>query len=163
MVSLGLETPTLGKFTARMAQAPATVGEEWRKGIRTLAPLASEAVRVKVRERTKRRTGRLEASIQSQITSGPSGLFTELHVTSTAPHAVYIERGTRSHLIRARRRGGKLRFPGTGGQFVFRESVNHPGTDAYWVFRDGLRDFRPVATRTMAGHLGQVTRRLGRA
>jgi hypothetical protein len=161
MVAVEIVSPTLPKLQTRYAQAPAIVGEEMRAGIRALAPLARAAVVVKVRERTKRRSGRYERSIQAQITSSGlgSGLFAELAVTSNVPYAGFIERGTKPHRIRAKRRGGKLKFS-IGGRTFFRPYVNHPGTSPRWVFRDAARDFQPQATRVLAAHLGNVTKRL---
>lgn len=35
--------------------------------------------------------------------------------------------GTKAHIIRAKKAGGKLRFRAKGGEFVYRVSVPHPG------------------------------------
>jgi HK97 gp10 family phage protein len=45
------------------------------------------------------------------------------------PYAAYVEFGTRPHEIRPKQAGGVLRFQ-MGGQTVYAQVVNHPGTKA---------------------------------
>jgi hypothetical protein len=50
------------------------------------------------------------------------------HDTQAAPHAVFVVDGTKPHIIRPKRAGGKktLRWAG-GGVFAFAKQVHHPG------------------------------------
>lgn len=54
-------------------------------------------------------------------------------VYANAPHAGYVEDGTKPHVIRPKNRKA-LRFAGDGGGFVFAREVNHPGTEAQPFF-----------------------------
>lgn len=56
------------------------------------------------------------------------------HDLDRAPHAVFIQFGTRPHEIRPKDKKA-LRWVGAGGKFVFAGKVNHPGYrgDAYLI------------------------------
>lgn len=59
-------------------------------------------------------------------------------VQYTSPIAALVHEGTRAHVITAKH-GGKLRFKGRDGQWVYRKSVNHPGTKGNpWLWRSVL-------------------------
>ena len=64
-----------------------------------------------------------------------------VQVQNSAKHAVFLEKGTRPHIIAARP-FKKLRFK-VGGQVIYRKSVRHPGTPAYRF----LSKSRDVASR----------------
>lgn len=81
--------------------------------------LADEAYRIMC-EKAPVRTGALRASITKNVRAG------EAEVGPTMPYAVYVEYGTRPHVIRpvyAR----ALRFK-VEGEIVFSMVVHHPGT-----------------------------------
>ena len=70
------------------------------------------------------RTGRLRRSIQSTLKRGKD--FVEAFIGPTVSYAVFVERGTKPHIIRpvyAR----YLRFE-VAGRIVFAREVHHPGT-----------------------------------
>lgn len=69
----------------------------------------------------KDRTGQLRSS----ITRGQKSTW-HTFVKASAPHARFVEFGTKPHIIEARR-GKTLRFVAAGGIF-FRKRVHHPGT-----------------------------------
>lgn len=79
-------------------------------------------------------TGRLRANtrMQSGVLSG-AGPFSQVVSGWTGTqggarsYVMYHHDGTTPHIIRARRRGGSLRFE-TNGVVVFRRQVRHPGT-----------------------------------
>lgn len=76
----------------------------------------------KATDKFKDRTGALRAS----ITRGQKSTWVHF-IKATAPHATYVEEGTRPHRIQAR--GRALRFV-QHGELRFRRHVNHPGTKA---------------------------------
>lgn len=83
-------------------------------------------------------TGRLRSSIKSVISTYRA------RVETNVKYAPYVHDGTRPHVIRPRRRRA-LKF-NVGGQVVFAQSVNHPGTRS-----------RPFLTRA----LRQIARQRG--
>lgn len=78
------------------------------------------------RGRVPVRTGELRDSIGSSVSS--NGATVRLDVFATAPHARFLEEGTRPHVITPRN-GRALRFQ-AGGRTVFATRVQHPGTAA---------------------------------
>jgi hypothetical protein len=74
-----------------------------------------------------RRTGELQDSTKWRLIRTAGGRV--LRVQNAAKHARPIESGSRAHVIQARP-GKVLRFR-SGGGFVFRRKVNHPGNRAY--------------------------------
>lgn len=73
------------------------------------------------------RTGKLRASLSMSVTVtsiGPVG-----RVTTNVSYAQFVHDGTRAHVIRAKKRGGVLRFE-VGGRVLYRPVVRHPGTRA---------------------------------
>lgn len=85
-------------------------------------------------------TGILGNLERAAATAGSSSVS----VGSDDPVAVYIERGTRPHTIRARN-ARVLAFEGSGGT-VFAVSVNHPGTKANPVLGNALDSSREGIT-----------------
>jgi len=51
-----------------------------------------------------------------------------IHTSPSTDYAVYVHEGTAPHTIKPK--GKYLRFKGSGGNYVFAKSVNHPGTKA---------------------------------
>ena len=86
-------------------------------------------------------TGGLRSSLYA-VLSGRS----TIKLGATAPHAVFVEKGTRPHVILPRRPGGVLRFsvgiaPAVGlGRVVFTKRVHHPGTRAQPFMRPAARE-----------------------
>lgn len=74
-----------------------------------------------IRATTKRHTGQLE-----DLTVATRVSLTSAKFTSAAKYAIFIDAGTRPHLIQARR-AKFLRFQ-MGGATLFRRAVRHPGT-----------------------------------
>lgn len=77
-------------------------------------------------------------SISQGIVVGPV-VGKEIDVISTNPHSLLVHNGSPRHLIRPRRRGGKLRFM-IGGRVVYARLVNHPGYRGNPFLSDALRD-----------------------
>lgn len=74
------------------------------------------------------RTGKTQDATGHQVVRTSSGRV--LKFFNRAKHAAILESGSRPHIIRVRSRN-HLRFRGRNGQWVFRESVRHPGTKPY--------------------------------
>lgn len=72
----------------------------------------------------------------------------QVSVGSDSPVAIFIERGTRPHVIRARN-ARALRFEGAGGT-VYAKSVNHPGTRPNPVLGNALTDSEPAINELVA-------------
>jgi len=84
-----------------------------------------ERVRVRAKELVGKDTHKLEHSIVKRMGEDASGPF--CLVGSEEPHAELHHDGTRPHEI-VPRRARVLRFPASGGGYVFAMRVNHPGT-----------------------------------
>lgn len=95
---------------------------------------ATQQVKQLARQRVNIRTGQYLGSIHSTIREGATG--PEMTVTADAGHAIYLEEGTRSHVIRPRN-ARVLRF-NVGPQVVYTAHVNHPGTPPFHILRDGI-------------------------
>lgn len=83
---------------------------------------------------------------------GPTGSFRnndlEAAVSAGAGYAVFVELGTRAHVIVPKYRKA-LRFPAAGG-FVFARKVNHPGTRARYFIRNAVQATLP---RLVSNHI----------
>lgn len=96
------------------------------------------------------RSGRLSRSLRIE----PRGRL-ERHVVmggARAPHAPYVEHGTRPHLIRPRR-ARALRFE-VDGEIIYARLVHHPGTSPMEVMaraaEEALKELPGIARRTIA-------------
>jgi len=76
---------------------------------------------------------------------GPTGSFRnndlEATVSAGAGYAVFVELGTRAHVIVPKYRKA-LRFPVAAG-FMFARKVNHPGTRARYFIRNAVQRTLP--------------------
>jgi hypothetical protein len=153
-LSLTLRSPGLVRLRRRMAEAPAVVEREMRLGLeRSLAWQAEET-----RRRTPVKTGKLQHSINWRI-SGEFPLLTG-EVFSAVPYARPVEKGTRPHVIKARR-GQFLRFQ-IGERTIFARQVQHPGTKPVGMFKEAAAASRRQTRRFLAARLGNITRFLKR-
>lgn len=90
------------------------------------------------------RTGALTGSIQSDGLTRVSGRKMTAEASADAGHALYVEKGTRPHKIKAKP-GKKLAFM-AGGGMRFAQEVNHPGTEPYRFMEDALTHELPGIT-----------------
>ena len=97
-----------------------------------LAGVATRTVRDVASERITSRTGTYMRGIKATLVRPQT-----VRVEARAAHSLYLERGTRPHVI-VPVRAMFLRFT-VGTQVVFARRVNHPGTRAYNILRDGVR------------------------
>ncbi len=70
-----------------------------------------------------------------------------IDVIADAPHALFIERGTKRHAIKAKN-GRALKIP-MGGGFLFRKSVQHPGTKPYRFLQNAVDKTIPLLTKQL--------------
>jgi Bacteriophage HK97-gp10, putative tail-component len=94
------------------------------------------------------RTGRLRSGITAYFVSGGRSVTWE--ILSPAPYSMFIEAGTRPHVIRPKR-ARALRFE-IGGQVIFAGKVNHPGTKPYPFAGPGMQQ----AERTLMRELEKL-------
>lgn len=94
---------------------------------------------VETAKSTKKYTDRsddgLTKSIAGRVTSSGARSATGVF-EATAPHAIFVDGGTKPHVIRPKN-GKYLVFPGRGGETVFAREVNHPGTKPDGFFERG--------------------------
>lgn len=107
----------------RAASAHRRAVRDTVKAIRAAAPVDTGQLKRSVRSTDERLAGSvLSIVIEVQPPRTPAN-------PDNVDVAGYNEFGTRPHVIRAKRRGGALRFR-TGGGIRFAASVNHPGQPA---------------------------------
>jgi HK97 gp10 family phage protein len=96
---------------------------------------SAKFVFAEVREHAPVRTGKLRGSIALIK-------INDLHYVVGSPleYAVFVERGTRPHIIRPKR-ARALRFE-VGGETVFAKKVMHPGTEPQPFFQRALQKYR---------------------
>ena len=109
--------------------------------------------RMAVVGKTPRRTGALQRSIYGKVRV-PGGRIIGI-VGSDLKHAVWMEYGTKPHIILPRR-AKALRFIGRDGQVVFARRVNHPGTKPRRMFERGGQEARPFAVSHLRKALRDV-------
>lgn len=79
-----------------------------------------------------------EGSTLVSVVRGNSYRDLKAQVGSTDPEFIYLERGTRPHIIRPRN-GKTLVFPGLSGKTTHATVVYHPGTRGKHPLRNALR------------------------
>jgi hypothetical protein len=87
----------------------------------------SEEIAAEARRRVPVRTGHTRSTIRT-IPARAAGPFDIRGAVTAGGATQFLEKGTRPHIIRARR-AAALRFE-MGGRVVFARSVHHPGTRA---------------------------------
>jgi hypothetical protein len=151
--SVTLRAPGLAKLKARFRQSPAIVARQMQLGLeRSLERQAAET-----RARTPVKTGTLQRSITWKVEGRGARIYGTVY--SPLAYALFVERGTKPHRIRARS-ARFLRFE-VGGRVVFAREVQHPGTKAAHFFADGAKASVVPTRRFLAARLGNVTRFLG--
>lgn len=109
------------------------------------------AERARNTDRFRDGTGMLRQNIHAGTEGSWSGGNLEGVLLADAPHASFVEEGTRAHIIRSKKTGlgrdsrgrfktavlGWLRFE-AGGRIIFTREVRHPGTKATHFVRDSI-------------------------
>jgi len=88
-----------------------------------------------MKKKAPKRTGKLRKSIR-RVRRG-----FEAYVFPTVPYAMFVEYGTRPHLIRPVR-ASVLRFVSRSGQVVYTRLVRHPGTKPQPFIRETAEEVR---------------------
>lgn len=132
---------------------PDIVPEAQRKVIFGLSQVAFDEVEAGAGRHTRAGgTGALRQSVFNRVTPGGDGR-TVGHDLQRAPHALWVNAGTRPHVIRPKNKKA-LRWA-FGGRFFFAKKVNHPGYggDAYVVFAAtaAMSQFDAILDRAMKG------------
>lgn len=129
MFSARLDTAGYRKW---FSKAQAEFDRETQRALDT----ASNAVRLNAITRFKSHTGELARSTVVRKVNQHAR-----NIEATAPHAGFVENGTRPHDIQPH--GKALRFV-ANGQVMFRRTVHHPGTKATHFLRDAAQSMRPL-------------------
>lgn len=156
MLSLQVQSPSQNRLRARWQEAPRVVAAELAAGMERAGEIAVEEVRRAIRATTIRRSGELERRVVVRKRGG--GAFLSAAIVAEAPHAGFVNDGTRPHPIRARR-GHSLRFE-VGGREIYRREVYHPGTRPRRFMELGMALAAPRITYQFRARLGNVTKRL---
>ena len=96
------------------------IGRRVEKAFQRLITRLADFAYEEMRRRAPVRTGKLRRSIEKRV-----GRL-KAEIGPTVPYAVFVERGTRPHIITPVR-AQALRFE-IGGEVVFAKLVRHPGT-----------------------------------
>jgi hypothetical protein len=92
-----------------------------------------------------RPSGYLRSRISWEMHRDPVGLYVDIaspaRTPQGEPYGLFMEVGTRPHVIRPRNPGGWLRWF-EGGKVRFAKVVHHPGTRAQPHLRPALEDLR---------------------
>lgn len=116
-----------------------------------LARSLEELVTASVRQEAPRRTGELARNIKGYVTPAGSVFAVEVRVEGQRAEVVpFILEGTRAHTIRAR--GQALRFQ-VGGETLYRQAVQHPGTGANPFVERGVAQAMGLLLQTTGYHL----------
>lgn len=106
-----------------------------------LQPVAAKATRTGrqvARERLQRRTGRYEAGFKSHVAAGRGNEVARIVLENDAPHAGFIEKGTRPHTMP--KKATVYVFDADDGTTVFTHGpIKHPGTQAERVIEVALK------------------------
>jgi hypothetical protein len=151
MLTLTIDTASLDRLRARLAEARSLVAQQIEAGMQA----AVSTVAREVAQRTPVRTGALRDSLFARVEG--VGADAQGVVGFRSDYALPVETGTRPHQIRAR--GKALRFT-VGGRVIYAPEVNHPGTRGAHMFRDGVAAALPKVRRGFSARIGVVTRRL---
>lgn len=108
----------------------------------------------------RNRTGNLRRSITRKVSN--NGFHGEISVGSQAPYGIYVEEGTKPHIIRPKNK--KMLAFKVGGRMVFAKQVRHPGTKAYkfmeYAFKNNLDEVQRLFSKEILEKvLNKLTRK----
>ena len=109
------------------------------KPIEELVKKTADFAEKTMKEKAPKRTGRLRGSIHKKV-----GRL-EAEIGPSAPYAIYIEYGTRPHIIRPVR-ARALRFE-VNGEVVFTRLIRHPGTKPQRFIRETVEELQNQISR----------------
>lgn len=149
--------------TRKIREVAPEVEKAYAKGIEDGAKELANAIR----PRAPRQFGDYAQTIQAApLSSRPNGLSSVGIGTTKDPNAWgifadwywrFLEFGTRSHIIKARR-GGRLKFVARDGKRVSARQVSHPGTPRMPHIFPTYRAYRKRIRRRIASAINKALR-----
>lgn len=125
--------------TGPVGRKLARIGEIVTQGAKRRAPVSPHGS-------GGRPSGYLRSKISWELSRDPIGLYVDIaspaRTVHGAPYGLFVEVGTRPHVIRPKRPNGWLRWVGSDGRVHFAKVVHHPGTSAQPHLRPALDDIR---------------------
>jgi len=121
--------------------------------------LREAKLHVRTKASFRHRSGKVAGGTRGKFRRLASGAV--MRITNKAPHAKFLEFGTRPHRITAKP-GKMLRFFLRGGgssALMFRKSVMHPGTKPYRFLQAASKAGHGVAGSTLRRRMGAIARR----
>lgn len=135
---------SLRELAQNMAKAG---GTDFEGAASDLVRQAGQMMLANAQRTVPRKTGALAGSLQL-ILMGPMTAV----IGPTLPYGVFVQYGTRPHVIRAVR-ATHLAFMGRNGKMVYAKEVHHPGTRPNPFMTNALADTLDELTSHL-GHLG---------
>ncbi|GAA3172480.1 hypothetical protein [Nonomuraea roseoviolacea] len=115
------------------------LGEKVKRGAQRRAPVSANGS-------DGRPPGYTKSKIRWDRGRDPLGQYRDISSPARTrqgePLGLFLEVGTRPHVIRPRNPNGWLRWVGSDGKVHFAKKVNHPGTRAQPHLRPALEDLR---------------------
>lgn len=144
------------EFEADVRTMAAEADDELEKTCRHAVSAAVKAAKATALSTKKYqdRTGDLTKSIHGHITASGKTWATGVF-EATSEHAVFVDEGTKPHVIRPKA-GKYLAFPGKSGGTVFAREVNHPGTKPDGFFERGVDAAVKVLDAEVEAGLGRI-------
>lgn len=106
---------------------------------------------VRTRPTFKQRTGDLQNATTHMLIRTRGGML--VRVRNPTKYAGWIERGTKPHVIRARRAPSLAFYWPRVGSWVYPLKVNHPGTRPYWFLRTAVTEAAATLDATLTAEL----------
>lgn len=148
------------------SQAPGIAAKEYRIALEQIAESVRErAVKnapankgdVSSGKRGKRGYG---GNLRQSIRKYPYGQ-TGFIVNVGADYGVYVDQGTKPHIIRPKNKQ-YLTFKSSDGTWIRARQVNHPGTKPTFFFTNAVRDSELEANGLMSKAMDRVLNQLGK-
>lgn len=131
-------------------RAPAVAAEELNKSLERIAvKVVSEAQKRAPVGKSYSHGGNLRQSIR-YTKYGTSGFVVWVNAT----YGVYVDQGTKPHVILPRRK--KMLAFQKDGRWVFAKRVNHPGTRAQPFFTDAVAEAQTFADSELSAGLDRI-------
>jgi hypothetical protein len=125
-------------YDGPVARMLARKGELVAQGMKRRAPVSPDGSH-------GRPSGYMRSKVGWQMGRDVISLYVDIGTSARTPdgkpYPLFVEFGTRAHIIRPKRRDGMLRFRGRDG-WVWASVVHHPGTSAQPFIRPALDDLR---------------------
>lgn len=119
----------------QLAEALRRTAEQSQTTTQQVLVSAANQILAEMEARVPVKSGKLRGSLRvmvdtDRVVIGPD--------TNQAPYAIYVEMGTRPHVIKPKRKDGFLRFQ-IGDKTIYARIVHHPGTKAQPYIRPAFQ------------------------